>query len=59
MGREIRVSIAQGLDVPKNFIDVLNFLKDVPNLFKDVPRVPKSIPRWGTDLNYFPKVPKE
>ena len=65
MGREIRVSIAQGLDVPKNFIDVLNFLKDVPyflkdvpNLFKDVPRVPKSIPRWGTPFNYFPRVPK-
>ena len=58
MGREIRVSIAQGLDVPKNFIDVLNFLKDVPNLFKDVPRVPKSIPRWGMPFNYFPRVPK-
>ena len=44
MGREIRVPIAQGLDVP-------NFLKDVP-------RVPKSIYRWGMASNNFSMVLK-
>ena len=36
MGREIRVSIAGGFDVPK-------FLNDAPNLLKDIPRVPKFV----------------
>ena len=44
MGREIRVLVAQGLDVP--------------NFVKDVPRVSKSIMRWGTTSNHFSRVPK-
>ena len=44
MGREIRVTLAQGLDVS-------NFLKDVL-------RVPMSVPRWGTTSNHFPRVCK-
>ena len=44
MGREIRVILAQGLDVS-------NFLKDVP-------RVSMSVPRWGTTSNHFPRVCK-
>ena len=66
MGKEIRVSVTQRLDVPNFFIDIPNFLKDVPyflkdvpNLFKNVPKVPKSIPRWGTTFNDFPRVPKK
>ena len=49
LGKEIRVLIASGLDVP-------NFLMDVPNLLKDVTKVPKSIQRWGTTFNHFPRV---
>ena len=44
MGRDIRVSIVRGLDVP-------NFLKDIP-------RIPKSILGWGRTSNHFLKVPK-
>ena len=52
MGRQIGVSIARGLDVPK-------FLNDAPNLLKDVPRVPKFVLEQGTTSNYFLKIPKE
>ena len=48
MGREIRVSIARGLDASK-------FLNDVPNFLKDVLRVSE----YGTTFNYFLKIPKE
>ena len=52
MGRQIGVSIAGGLDVPK-------FLNGVPNFLKDVPRVPKFVSEQGTTSNYFLKIPKE
>ena len=59
MGNEIGVLVAQGLDVPTFFKDVLNFVKDVPNFIKDVPRLPKSVLRWGTTSNHFSRDSKE
>ena len=59
MGNKIGVLVAQGLDVPTFFKDVLNFVKDVPNFIKDVPRLPKSVLRWGTTSNYFLRLSKE
>ena len=60
MGNKIRVSIAQGLDVPFFFKDVPNlvkdvpnFVKDVPNFINDVPKRPKSISKWGMTSNHF------
>ena len=45
MGNKIGVPVAQGLDVPK-------FFKNVPNFVKDVPRGPK----WGLTSNHFLRV---
>ena len=46
MGNKVRVSVAQGLDLPIFFKDVPNFRKDVPNFVKDAPRRSKSILKW-------------
>ena len=58
MGNKIGVLVAQGLDVPTFFKDVLNFVKDVPNFIKDVPRGPKYVPKWRTTSNHFLRLSK-
>ena len=45
MGNKIEVLIAQGLNVPNIFKDVLNFVKDVPNFVNDVSNFVKDVPR--------------
>ena len=51
MGNKLGVLVAQGLDLP-------NFFKDVLNFVKDVPKGPKSIPKWGLTSNHFLSVSK-
>ena len=45
MVNKVGVSIAQGLDVPIFFKDILNFVKDVPNFIKYLPNFIKDVPR--------------
>ena len=51
MRNKIKVSIAQGLDVP-------NIFKDVSNFVNDVPKAPKFVLRWGMTSNHYLRILK-